>query len=87
MISLKIEVVSKVFELRKAAERVIVEYLLLLSLMFAIVGVESTSFAYLRFGTGLSVLFSGNVFARIDFFGAISPCCTRNSYVDVSGGV
>jgi len=37
---------------------VIVESLLVLSLIFAILGVESTSFAYSRFGTGFSILFS-----------------------------
>jgi len=37
---------------------VILESLLVLSLLFAILGVESTSFAYSRFGTGFSVLFS-----------------------------
>jgi len=37
---------------------VIVESLLVLSLIFAILGIESTSFAYSRFGTGFSVLFS-----------------------------
>jgi len=37
---------------------VIVESLLVLSLIFAILGIESKSFAYSRFGTGFSVLFS-----------------------------
>jgi len=37
---------------------VILESLLVLSLIFAILGIESTSFAYSRFGTGFSVLFS-----------------------------
>lgn len=36
----------------------IVESLLVLSLIFAILGAESSSFAYSRFGTGFSVLFS-----------------------------
>jgi hypothetical protein len=36
----------------------ILESLLVLSLIFAILGIESTSFAYSRFGTGFSVLFS-----------------------------
>jgi hypothetical protein len=36
----------------------IVESLLVLSLIFAILGIESKSFAYSRFGTGFSVLFS-----------------------------
>lgn len=58
LISLKIETVSKSFRTRQVAERVIVESLLALSLIFAIVGVESTSFAYSRFGTGFSILFS-----------------------------
>jgi len=37
---------------------VILEALLVVSLIFAILGVESTSFAYSRLGTGFSVLFS-----------------------------
>jgi len=37
---------------------VILESLLVLSLIFAILGAESTSFTYSRFGTGFSVLFS-----------------------------
>jgi len=48
----------KSFRTGQAAERVLVESLLVVSLIFAIVGVESTSFAYSRFGTGFSVLFS-----------------------------
>ena len=36
----------------------ILEALLVVSLIFAILGVESTSFAYSRLGTGFSVLFS-----------------------------
>jgi len=37
---------------------VVVESLLALSLIFAVLGVESRSFAYSRFGTGFSILFS-----------------------------